>query len=264
MNYFAHGVAFLDRPYLMAGTAVPDWLVVADRQLRVRPRHVEAWQNQFCPSAPTAEEPIGQVAQGILQHLADDQRFHRTEAFLDLSFRLSQQAAEILDGQKAVHLPAASIPEKDGASDGMLSVAATPSHSLGFSSAFVGHLLLEVLLDAALIEEKPARLDQYYQSLEQVDAQLVQEAVNRMAPRCTTRLAPMIVEFRQLRVLWDYLEDRKLLFRLNQVMRRVGLAPLPETFLELLPTARQEVASGKHLLLEGIPTHCNPFPLEKI
>jgi len=107
-------------------------------------------------------------------------------------------------------------------------------------------------------------LEQYYRVLDEIDVDLVQEAVNRMAPQRTTRLAPMIVEFRRLRVLWDYLEDRKLLFRLNQVMRRVGLAPLPETFLELLPTARQEVASGKHLLLEGIPTHCNPFPLEKI
>ena len=32
MNYFAHALPFLDRPYFVAGTAVPDWLTVADRR----------------------------------------------------------------------------------------------------------------------------------------------------------------------------------------------------------------------------------------
>ena len=36
MNYFAHGYAFLDDPYFLAGTAVPDWLSVIDRRMRAR------------------------------------------------------------------------------------------------------------------------------------------------------------------------------------------------------------------------------------
>ena len=38
MNYFAHGRAWIDDPYMLAGTAVPDWLNVVDRRVRVRSR----------------------------------------------------------------------------------------------------------------------------------------------------------------------------------------------------------------------------------
>ena len=36
MNYFAHGRTFIDDPYFLAGTAVPDWLCVVDRRVRAR------------------------------------------------------------------------------------------------------------------------------------------------------------------------------------------------------------------------------------
>ena len=74
-----------------------------------------------------------------------------------------------------------------------------------------------------------------------------------MAARPTERLAFFIELFRRERVLWDYLEDGKLMVRLNQVMRRVGLDVLPDTFAALLPAARKLVAQRKNALLEGIP-----------
>ena len=86
-----------------------------------------------------------------------------------------------------------------------------------------------------------------------VDGRRVEEAVNRMTPRRTAKLAPMISRFCRERILWDYLEDAKLLVRLNQVMRRVGLDQLPERLREVLPTARHLVASRQGELLEGIP-----------
>jgi hypothetical protein len=42
MNYFAHARPFLDQPYFMAGTGVPDWLTVVDRRVRLRAKHAEA------------------------------------------------------------------------------------------------------------------------------------------------------------------------------------------------------------------------------
>jgi hypothetical protein len=39
--------------------------------------------------------------------------------------------------------------------------------------------------------------------------------------------------------LYDYLEDAKLLARLNRMMRRVQLQPLPDEFLTILPAARR-------------------------
>jgi hypothetical protein len=64
----------------------------------------------------------------------------------------------------------------------------------------------------------------------------------------------MIVGFRNQRILWDYLQDAKLLKRLNQVMRRVGLAELPDCFADLLGELRCRVAVRQSELLAGLPT----------
>lgn len=216
MNYLAHALPFLDDPYFVAGTAVPDWLSVVDRRVRVRRKHALPFvAEQDCRTAA--------VARGILQHHRDDRRFHQTRAFAELSLELSGLVRKVL-GSEA-----------------------------GFRTAFLGHLLVEVLLDAAVIAESPEKLADYYEILEGVDAAAVQAAVNRMGPRGTDRLAALIVAFRQHRILSDYAQDAKLFARLNQVMRRVGLDPLPQRFRQVLPEARRRVAPRKDVLLDGIP-----------
>jgi len=217
MNYFVHALPFLDRPYFMAGTGVPDWLTVADRRVRVRAKHAEAFQHDDRPW-------MAAVAGGVLQHLHDDACFHNTRAFVETSLELTLRVRDAL-----------------GAESGM-------------RPAFLGHLLVEVLLDATLIVENPAKLEAYYCALDLVDAQLVEAAVNGMAPRPTERLALLIGHFCRERILWNYLEDDKLMSRLNQVMRRVKLSLLPDEFVAVLPAARSLVTSRKGLLLEGIPT----------
>ena len=106
-------------------------------------------------------------------------------------------------------------------------------------------------------KDAAARLEEYYRLLECVDPGRVQEEVNRMAPRPTERLAWMIGAFCRERILWDYLDDEKLLRRLNQVMRRVSLAELPEGFAGLLPTARHLVDRRKPELI-GPPSLAFP------
>ena len=81
----------------------------------------------------------------------------------------------------------------------------------GFRPSFLGHVLVEVLLDWTLAEDNPGGLDSYYRALESVDPPAVQEAVNRMSARGTDRLAPMIFLFCRERILWDYGQDDKLL-----------------------------------------------------
>jgi hypothetical protein len=56
--------------------------------------------------------------------------------------------------------------------------------------------------------------------------------------------------FSRERFLFDYAEDAKLLFRLNQVMRRVGLPLLPNDLTLWLGEARELVTARKHELLE--------------
>jgi hypothetical protein len=214
MNYFAHALRFLDAadPYFVAGTGVPDWLTVADRQVRIRRRHLTPKLND--PDPQTAA-----LAQGVLQHLDDDARFHEGRAFVEISLAISATARDVL------------------------------SEPHGLRPAFLGHLLAEVLLDASLIDENPARLSDYYRVLESIDPERIQAEINRMTPRPTDRLAWMIRAFCRERILWDYLDDAKLLRRLNQVMRRVRLSELPEDFVALLPEARHLVARRKTELI---------------
>ena len=216
MNYFAHALPFFDDAYFVAGTGVPDWLAVVDRKARVRLKRAE-------PFAEDADPTVAAVARGVAQHIRDDNHFHRTRAFTELSLELTAAARDVLDTES------------------------------GLRPGFLGHLLVEVLLDAALIAEAPQRLESYYELLGTVDAGLVENAVNRMALQPTRRLSPMISRFRQARILWDYQEDGKLMGRLNQVMRRVQLETLPETFQEILPDARRRVTGRRAELLDGIP-----------
>jgi hypothetical protein len=216
MNYFAHAYPFLEDPYFMAGACVPDWLTVVDRRVRVRMRRAE-------PLAGDADRQTASVARGIMQHLRDDARFHETRAFAELALQLTVAARDRLGADA------------------------------GFRPSFLGHILVEVLLDASLIADDPQRLETYYRQIASVDGRRVEEAVNRMASQPTDRLAWMIARFCGERILWDYLDDGKLLGRLNQVMRRVTLPPLPDRFQELFPEARRKVAARREELLEGIP-----------
>jgi hypothetical protein len=216
MNYFSHALPFLDDPYFVAGTAVPDWLGVADRRTRVRPKNV----------APLVDDPdpvTAAVARGLRQHFRDDAVFHRTRAFAETTLELSAALRRLLDADS------------------------------GFRPSFLAHLLVEVLLDWVLTEDYPGRLEAYYRALEAVDAVAVQQVVNRIATSPTDRLAAMIFLFRRERILSDYGRDDKLLVRMNQVMRRVGFALLPPEVEEVFSLARQLVRRRRHELLEGIP-----------
>ncbi len=202
MNYFAHALPFLDRTYYAAATGIPDWLTVCDRQVRLRSKHV-------APFRESEDSTIAEVAGGITQHLLDDARFHATRAFTETWTELTVVVRGALHEER------------------------------GFRPSFLGHLLAEVLLDAALINKHPEALHRYYALLDAVCPERIQAAVNRMAPRPTSRLAPMIEAFREARILSDYAEDGKLMVRLNQVMVRVGCLPLHEGFAGILPAARR-------------------------
>jgi hypothetical protein len=214
VNYYTHGRRFLADPYFLAGTAVPDWLNVADRRVRVRRKHAD-------PFAQDANPQLAALAGGIVQHHCDDAWFHETRAFHELSLELTLRCRDALPPDE------------------------------GFRPSFLGHILVEILLDAALIDAEPQRLADYYQALSQVDPQAVQDAVNRMTPLAggTARLAPLIRGFCDVRFLFDYASDSKLHQRLNQVMLRVGLPELPSGFAAMLPAARRLVAERQHELL---------------
>lgn len=212
VNYFTHAIRYLDRPYFAVGVCVPDWLSVVDRKARVRSRHLAA-------ALPELTGENRELAEGIQKHLDDDRWFHGTAAF----YRVTGQIARSFRGQ---------LPETDS-----------------WKCGFLGHIVMELLLDACLIEQDPQRLDDYYKLMREVDSQRVQQIVSGLATKEVPQMARLIEMFVKERFLEDYLDDEKLLFRLNQVMQRIQLAPLPETILEGLSFGRAIVRSEVHQLL---------------
>lgn len=212
MNYLAHALDCLDDPYQVAGRAVPDWLCLTQPRLRCRSRH--ALQHVDGECATTAA-----VARGVVRHHADDDWFHRTGAFGDVSLELARRCREAT-----------------GDADGM-----RPS--------FLGHILVEMLLDAAIGADDPRLVERYYAALTAVDARQVARSVGRMIDGDAAQLEHVITRFVDLEFLYDYAEDALLLFRLNQVMRRVRLPELAPDFVDMLPGARLLVTEARHALL---------------
>ena len=104
---------------------------------------------------------------------------------------------------------------------------------------FLGHIVIELLLDDFITQQMPEVLDEYYAVLSQVSALQIQEAVNAVAARSTKNLAGFVQQFQASRFLYDYADNTRLLRRLNQVMKRVTLPSLEADCLPVLQEARQ-------------------------
>jgi hypothetical protein len=189
MNYFAHGIRFLDRPWFLAGTALPDWLSVIDRRVRLRPKQVR--ERTDGSGSVDAE-----LAAGAWQHFEDDRWFHKTRAFAEATAHLARLFRDFL-----------------GPGD-------------NFRCGFLGHIACELLLDAVLIEQHPSSIDLYYKMFAQLDASHLSRAVCDLAgqPVDVDRWLPVFCREQFLR---DYADNTRLAYRLNQVLRRVKLDPLP-------------------------------------
>ena len=213
MNFLHHAAPYLDDDTLMAVcTGIPDWLSVIDRKIRIRRRMATVHVDHD-------DRFVSAVGRGVSRHIEDDGWFHQTEAFVSLNLRLAVELRERLPSDR------------------------------GFRPMFLGHILIEVILDSRLAVRRPEVLDRYYDAVAACDAAAVQTAVNQISGRPTDRLVDVIPRFVEQRFIADYADDERLLFRMNQVMRRVGLEPLPGTLVEWLPRARSAVADREDGLL---------------
>jgi hypothetical protein len=179
------------------------------------------------PFADGSGSPQAELAAGVLQHLHDDAWFHRSRAFSEVTGELTRMFRDLL-------------PDDDG-----------------LRPSFLGHIVTELILDGILIARDRAGLQAYYDALATVDPAVVQDAVNRMAREPTERLAVFIPLFHREQFLWDYLEAESLLLRLNQVLRRIKLNPLPAETKTVLESAWKivdrragELLSEQNLLVD--------------
>ena len=215
MNYLAHGFRFLNSPLMVAGTAVPDWLSVVDRRVRVRSQRIHEHLKFL-------DADLRTIAEGMLQHLHDDDLFHRSVRFVMLESELSLRFRRIMP-DRFDHRP-----------------------------PFLGHIVIELLLDDFIARQLPEVLNNYYAALSQVSPLQIQEAVNAVATRTTAHLAGFVQQFRTAQFLFDYSGDIRLSGRLNQVMKRVTLPQLDAGCLPVLRDARQLLTQHGEELLDAV------------
>lgn len=206
MNFLAHSLFCSDDPYEIAGAAVPDWLPLTRPRVRCRSK----------AAAPFLDHPdpqIAALARGVVRHHADDDWFHNTRAFAELELQLARIVRRATRDE-----------------DGM-------------RPKFLGHILVEMLLDWVIAQRDAEALSRYYGALGRVDPVRVAAAITQFAATDASQLAdPIVPRFLELRFLYDYADDQRLLFRVNQVMRRVRLPELPPEIVQILPGARAAVS----------------------
>lgn len=212
MNFFAHGRHFVRRPYFVAGTAIPDWMNVVNRRAKTRSKSA-------LPLTEHDDPVIAEVARGVVQHHHDDRWFHATRAFQETSLGFTRHIREHFD----------------------------PTESL--LPMFLGHILVELLLDATLIQAEPWLLEEYYSALRQIDPEQTTDVVRQMTDKDVDLLIVVIRRFLAEPFLKDYLTDDTLFFRLNRIMHRVGLPEIPNDFVQWLPEARRIVIERQDELL---------------
>ncbi|TWU15127.1 hypothetical protein [Allorhodopirellula heiligendammensis] len=220
MNFLCHALPTMNRsppqdvPVLAICTGMPDFLSVIDRRIRVRRRTAE-------PFLDSPDPVMRNVAAGIVTHVADDRWFHGGATFARLNLEFAVQLRDRLPGDA------------------------------GFRPSFVGHILIEMLLDANYAIAQRCWVDRYYHLFQQAPLDEIEACVNRITGKPSDRIADTLRRFATTQFLYDYTDDTKLLMRLNQVMARVGLDQLPEAVQRWLPEARAEVRQNHDQLLSG-------------
>lgn len=223
MNYLSHAVRFLDDPYFVGGVATPDWLRILGRHRatsKATQQFLDLYERQLSAQAVS-------FCHGVLQHHRDDDIFHGNPIFLHLNVELAKSLRE----------------EYIGFVD---SIDDEPSMKVNF----IAHLVIELLLDANLIEQDPNIPRVYYRQIDRLNTELIQEQLSRIMRRPVTDLNRLIRRFSAERFLYDYLDDRKLLIRVNQVLHRIGLAKLSPNALPWLKRSRDVVYASSHQLLD--------------
>ncbi len=189
MNFLAHHVLatrFLSPtpplPFYAVGTALPDLLPLAAPRARLRAASVG-----IAP-ARTSEETA--LKAGAVSHLATDAAFHKAPSFAGAQ----AEAGTLLDGA-------------------------------GFAGIrvrrfFVAHVLVELVLDAALLRADPAIADDFYAAFAAADPVAVTRWAEAAVVRPLPALPGVLARFTRSRYLFSYAEDAGVAEGLSRVCGR--------------------------------------------
>ena len=106
----------------------------------------------------------------------------------------------------------------------------------------LGHVLTEMLVDAAIIDAHGAVVDDYYAAVAAVDVAVVADFARAVSGRPIPDLEPLLGRFVDAGYLHLYRSDEGLLRCLSGVCRRVGMKAPPPSALAVIAAGRQQVA----------------------
>ena len=212
MNCFAHSIPFFDQPYFAVGTCIPDWLTACDRKCRARKKKAAAWVDD-------ADPILAAVAAGVVQHHEDDYWFHGSAIFTRINMELAIEYREQFGNTQSMR------------------------------ASLIGHIVIEMLLDAFLESKFPGSMEKMYGWIAELDADKVQDSINRFASKPTTELVGEIERFQSERYLFDYLKDAGVRYRMNKVLGRLKLELMPAESVAWLGEKREQVYRHAEKLL---------------
>jgi hypothetical protein len=212
VNYLAHGYRHVHDPWILAGTALPDWMRVLARRGRA-PAEVSAAR------VGDADPRIASLARGVVTHHADDRRFHGSACFTETRRAVSSELRSVL------------------------------RESDGHRPWFVSHLVVEVQLDAAIEATSPGTVDAYYDSLGRLLPDEVERIASELVPSGTAGLGRLLRAFLTERFLGEYADSAAIVRRLDRVVRRARQPGLPAAMADVLDRTREMVAARRIELL---------------
>jgi hypothetical protein len=212
VNYLAHGFRYIADPWVVVGTALPDWLRVLARRERPRPDEVR-------PLCDDEDSRVASFARGVIRHFDDDRRFHGSPVFAATRGDVARELRTVL-AEAAGHRP-----------------------------SFIAHVLVEMQLDASLAAAAPGVVDAYYSAVASLDPEEIDAVLPRLLPGRAPRLADLVRRFVAERFIDDYADPPALLRRLDRVVRSVRQPALPPVVAAVLPATRACVDARRVELL---------------
>jgi len=180
---------------------------------------------------PVPDKNVNDIWEGYKQHIAVDAMFHNSALFVKHSKRLRKE----LEGQ-GFNQP-------------------------GIRLFFVGHVLLEMLLDRHILKTRKDIADQFYEQLNLVREPDIESFFETAGTQIPERFLEFFGKFKNSRYLYSYTNSSGIFFAINRLLARTGQPgfdpQLEESFNELIEreeifmSDEIEIFLGKGNLIHG-------------
>jgi hypothetical protein len=207
MNYLAHSL-----PFVFDDDALAPWRVAGTALpdwLRAVDRRARL-RPDVLARAPVDDERHAALGLGARRHHDDDHRFHQADAF-------ERATAEL--------------------------TVALRARAPGSRASALAHVLVELLVDAALLERHPTLLQRFYAAVDAIDDGVVADFVRTTTARPLPDVELFLGRFRRARFLAAYATDHGVLDCLRGVWLRAGIGDIDDGVVEVIAAARPQVAT---------------------